>query len=113
MSESSATRSSDPPKVASIKRKRYGILEKRLDKFKRAKENRRHRGASLETIEDVTKYDGAEPHHAHPTQVTSHTLVQEVEETQATVEESEGVFSGSFGTLDAEDFEAPPSTRPI
>ena len=109
MSELRDEIASDPPKVAAIKRKRYGILEKRLDKFKRAKENLLVIEAQLETIEDVTKYVYEQSlTMRNPDEVTFQldTLVQEVEETQATVEELEGVFSGGYDTLGSEDLEA-------
>ena len=109
MSELRDEIASDPPKVAAIKKKRYGILEKRLDKYKRAKENLLVIEAQLETIEDVTKYVYEQSlTMRNPDEVTFQldTLVSEVEETQATVEELEGVFSGGYDQLGSEDVDA-------
>lgn len=97
------------PKVKAIKQRRLNILERRLDKFKRANENLEVIEAQLETIEDVTKYIHEQSMTMrNPEEITFQldTLLTEVEETQASVEEVEEVFSGEmFGGL-LEDIDA-------
>ena len=91
------------PKVKAIKQRRLNILERRLDKFKRANENLEIIEAQLETIEDVTKYIHEQSiTMRNPEEITFQldTLLSEVEETQASVEEIEEVFSdGVIGGL--------------
>ena len=103
---------SDPPKVQAIKRRRLGILERRLEKFKKTKENLEVIEAQLETIEDVTKYIHEQSlTMSNPEEITFQldTLLSEVEETQAAVEEVEAVFAspadllGDMDTYEAEE----------
>lgn len=110
----------DPPKVQSIKKRRLGILERRLEKFKKTKENLEVIEAQLETIEDVTKYIHEQSlTMSNPEEITFQldTLLSEVEETQAAVEESEEVFAsptdllGDIDTYDIEDSETPDRAR--
>jgi hypothetical protein len=99
----------DPPKVQSIKRRRLGILERRLDKFKKTKENLEVIEAQMETIEDVTKYIHEQSlTMSNPEEITFQldTLLTEVEETQAAVEEVEAVFASPADLLgDMDTFE--------
>ena len=92
----------DPPRVAAIKKRRLSILEKRLGKFKKAHENLAIIEAQLETIEDVTKYIYEQSlTMLNPEELSFQldTLVSEVEETQASVEEIEDIFAGPSGEL--------------
>ncbi len=101
----------DPPKVQRIKQKRLDILEKRLVKFKKAHENLAVIEAQLETIEDVTKYIHEQSlTMRNPEEISFQldTLVSEVEETQASIEEIEEVFAPPTDLLDDLDtFEDP------
>ena len=93
---------SNPPKVQAIKRRRLGILERRLEKFKKTKENLEVIEAQLETIEDVTKYIHEQSlTMSNPEEITFQldTLLTEVEETQAAVEEVEAVFASPADLL--------------
>lgn len=110
----------DPPKVQSIKKRRLGILERRLEKFKKTKENLEVIEAQLETIEDVTKYIHEQSlTMSNPEEITFQldTLLSEVEETQAAVEEIEEVFAsptdllGDIDTYDIGDSETPDRAR--
>ncbi len=100
---------SNPPKVQAIKRRRLGILERRLEKFKKTKENLEVIEAQLETIEDVTKYIHEQSlTMSNPEEITFQldTLLTEVEETQAAVEEVEAVFASPTDLLsDMDTFE--------
>jgi len=100
---------SNSPKVQAIKRRRLGILERRLDKFKKTKENLEVIEAQLETIEDVTKYIHEQSlTMSNPEEITFQldTLLTEVEETQAAVEEVEAVFASPADLLsDMDTFE--------
>ncbi|MEM6783292.1 MAG: hypothetical protein AAF624_06110 [Bacteroidota bacterium] len=92
----------DPPRVAAIKKRRLNILEKRLGKFKKAHENLAIIEAQLETIEDVTKYiyeQSLTMRNPEELSFQLDTLVSEVEETQASVEEIEDIFAGPSGEL--------------
>ncbi|MEM1041900.1 MAG: hypothetical protein AAGI91_04655 [Bacteroidota bacterium] len=104
----------DPPKVQQIKQKRLDILEKRLVKFKKSHENLAVIEAQLETIEDVTKYIHEQSlTMRNPEEISFQldTLVSEVEETQASIEEIEEVFAPPTDLLDDLDtFEDPAAT---
>lgn len=92
----------DPERVRQIKQKRLDILEKRLDRFKKAHENLAVIEAQLETIEDVTKYIHEQSlTMRNPEEVSFQldTLIAEVEETQAAVTEIEDVFSRAASDL--------------
>jgi hypothetical protein len=107
----------DPPKVQAIKKRRLGILERRLEKFKKTKENLEVIEAQLETIEDVTKYIHEQSlTMSNPEEITFQldTLLTEVEETQAAVEEVEAVFASPadlLGDMDTFDLETSDETR--
>ncbi|MEM1127320.1 MAG: hypothetical protein AAGI71_11765 [Bacteroidota bacterium] len=93
----------DSPRVRSIKQRRLKILEQRLDRFKRSSENQEIIEAQLATIEDVTKYIHEQSMTLrNPEEITFQldTLLSEVEETEASVEELEDVFSPSVSLLD-------------
>lgn len=86
----------DSPRVRAIKARRLKILEQRLDRFKRSSENLEIIEAQLETIEDVVKYIHEQSLTLrNPEEITFQLdmLLSEVEETEASVEELEDVFS--------------------
>ncbi|WP_412060653.1 hypothetical protein [Rubrivirga sp. IMCC45206] len=103
----------DPPRVRAIKQRRLAILEKRLDRFKKAGENLAIIEAQLETIEDVTRYVYEQSlTMQNPEEVSFQldTLMSEVEETQHSMEvldETMGI--GGLTELDLEAFEASPA----
>jgi len=103
---------SDPPRVASVKQRRMSVLEKRLDKFRKAGENLAVIDAQLATIEDVTKYIYEQSlTMQRPDEVSFQldTLMSEVEETQASVSEIEELFmdpTGQIADLDLSAFDA-------
>jgi hypothetical protein len=105
----------DSPRVRSIKQRRLRILEQRLDRSKRGSENLEIIEAQLETIEDVTLYIHEQSLTLrNPEEITFQldTLLSEVEETQASVEEIEEVFAGSADLLsDLETFSDPATER--
>ena len=102
----------DPPRVASIKQRRLGILEKRLGRFKKAGENLAIIEAQLDTIEDVARYVYEQSlTMQNPEEVSFQldTLMTEVEETQHSMEALEDAFGdplASLGDLDLDQFEA-------
>jgi hypothetical protein len=102
----------DPPRVRAVKERRVQILEKRLDKFKKANENLDLIEAQLATIEDVTRYVYEQSlTMQNPEEVSFQldTLVSEVEETQASVEALGEALSDPLSTitdLDLAEFEA-------
>ena len=98
----------DPPRVRAIKQRRMGILEKRLERFKKANENLAIIGAQLETIEDVTRYVYEQSlTMQNPEEVSFQldTLVNEVEETQASVEALEDAFGDPMAGLTSLDLD--------
>lgn len=99
----------DPPRVQAIKQRRLKVLEGRLSRFKKARENLEIIEAQLETIEDVTKYIQEQSLTLrNPEEITFQLdhLLSEVEETQASVEQIEEVFSRSGDLLsDIDSFE--------
>lgn len=109
----------DSPKVRSIKQRRLRILEQRLSRFKKSNENLEIIEAQLETIEDVVKYIHEQSLTLrNPEEITFQldTLLSEVEETEAAIEEIEDVFSssvdllGEMDTFEADDEKASEST---
>ena len=100
----------DPPRVRAIKQRRLTILEKRLDRFKKAGENLAIIEAQLETIEDVTRYVYEQSlTMQNPEEVSFQldTLISEVEETQHSMDAlDETLGAGSLTELDIEAFEA-------
>ncbi len=105
-----ADMANDPPRVQAIKQRRLKILEQRVDRFKKGKENLEIIEAQLETIEDVTKYIHEQSLTLrNPEEITFQldTLLSEVEETQASVEEMEAVFGQTSDLLtDIDSFES-------
>lgn len=110
----------DSPKVRSIKQRRLHILQQRLDRFKKSNENLEIIEAQLETIEDVVKYIHEQSLTLrNPEEITFQldTLLSEVEETEAAIEEIEDVFSSSIDllseidTFQAEEQQESESTR--
>ncbi|CAN5616305.1 hypothetical protein BH23BAC4_BH23BAC4_06300 [soil metagenome] len=102
----------DPPRVRAVKERRLSILEKRLERYKKALENLAIIEAQLETIEDVTKYIYEQSlTMRNPEEVSFQldTLVNEVEETQAAVEQVEEIFASPNELLSGMDLYEPPS----
>ncbi|GAB5519490.1 MAG: hypothetical protein RhofKO_17410 [Rhodothermales bacterium] len=104
--------SDDPPRVRAVKQRRMRILEQRLSRFKKGQENLEIIDAQLATIEDVTKYIHEQSLTLrNPEEITFQldTLLSEVEETEAAVEEIEEVFAApsdllsDMDTYDTED----------
>ena len=94
--------SDDMPKVRAIKERRLRILEQRLQRFKKSNENLEIIEAQLETIEDVVKYIHEQSLTLrNPEEITFQldTLLSEVEETEAAIEEIEEVFTQSVDLL--------------
>jgi hypothetical protein len=86
----------DSERVRAVKQRRLHVLEQRLARFKKGHENLEIIGAQLGTIEDVVKYIHEQSWTLqNPEEISFQldTLLQEVEETQASVEEIEEVFS--------------------
>ncbi|RMF53346.1 MAG: hypothetical protein D6746_15675, partial [Bacteroidetes bacterium] len=106
----------DPPRVRAIKQRRMRILEQRLERFKKGQENLEIIEAQLETIEDVIKYIHEQSVTLrNPEEITFQldTLLSEVEETEASVEELEEVFARPVNLLDDLDtFEDPTAEDP-
>ena len=101
------------PRVRAIKQRRLRILEQRLERFKRSKENLEIIEEQLATIEDVIKYIHEQSLTLRdPEAITFQldTLLNEVEETEASVEEIEEVFASPtdlLGDMDSYDIEDP------
>lgn len=99
----------DPPRVRAIKQRRLAILEKRLDRFKKAGENLAIIEAQLETIEDVTRYVYEQSlTMQNPEEVSFQldTLMNEVEETQHSMDTlDETLGMAGLTELDLEAFE--------
>lgn len=99
------------PRVKAIKKRRLRILEQRLDRFKKSKENLEIIEEQLATIEDVIKYIHEQSLTLRdPEAITFQldTLLNEVEETEASVEEIEEVFGSTtdlLGDMDSYDIE--------
>ncbi len=109
----------DTERVRAIKERRLRILEQRLQRFKRSNENLEIIEAQLETIEDVVKYIHEQSLTLrNPEEITFQldTLLSEVEETEAAIEEIEEVFSpatdllGDMDTYGTQEEEEPQST---
>ncbi|MDA0379401.1 MAG: hypothetical protein O3C45_00145 [Bacteroidetes bacterium] len=101
----------DTPRVRAIKARRLRILEQRLERSKKGQENLEIIEAQLETIEDVIKYIHEQSLTLrNPEEISFQldTLLTEVEETQASVEELEEVFANPVDLLNEMDtFEDP------
>ena len=107
----------DAERVRAIKERRMRILEGRLERFKKGRENLEIIEAQLETIEDVTKYIHEQSLTLrNPEEITFQldTLLNEVEETRASVEEIDEVFarpSDLLGGMEGFDLDAPESEQ--
>ena len=107
----------DSERVRAIKERRMRILEGRLERFKKGRENLEIIAAQLETIEDVTKYIHEQSLTLrNPEEITFQldTLLNEVEETRASVEEIDEVFarpSDLLGGLEGYDLDPSESER--
>lgn len=101
----------DTPRVRSIKQRRLRILEQRLERSKKSAENLQIIEAQLETIEDVVLYIHEQSLTLrNPEEITFQldTLLSEVEETQASVEAIEEVFTRPVDLLsDVDTFDLP------
>jgi hypothetical protein len=101
----------DSPRVRAIKARRLKILEQRLERSKKGQENLEIIEAQLETIEDVVKYIHEQSLTLrNPEEISFQldTLLSEVEETQASVQELEEVFGNPTDLLNELDtFEEP------
>ena len=89
-------------KVRAIKERRLRILDQRLARYKKSKENQEIIEEQLATIEDVIKYIHEQSLTLRdPEAITFQldTLLNEVEETEASVEEMEELFTGSVDIL--------------
>ena len=90
------------PKVRAIKERRLRILDQRLNRYKKSKENQEIIEEQLATIEDVIKYIHEQSLTLRdPEAITFQldTLLNEVEETEASVWEMEEMFTGSVDIL--------------
>lgn len=91
---------SQSKRVRAIKERRLRILEQRLARYKKSKENQEIIEEQLATIEDVIKYIHEQSLTLRdPEAITFQldTLLNEVEETEASVEEMEGLFTPGGG----------------
>ncbi|HYP06873.1 MAG TPA: hypothetical protein VER03_11640 [Bryobacteraceae bacterium] len=85
----------DPPKVQEINRKRIEILNKRLEKFEKIKENSKVIDAQCAAIEDVLQLIRDQSMTMRDPQELTYridSLVQDVESTESTVREMEAIF---------------------
>ncbi len=92
----------DSERVRSIKQRRLHILEQRLARFQKGHENLEIITAQLETIQDVVRYIHEQSWTLqNPDEVSFQldTLLEEVEETQHSVQEIEEVFAPTRGGL--------------
>ena len=106
----------DPPRVRAIKGRRLTILEKRLDRFKQAGENLAIVDAQIATIEDVARYvyeQSLTMQNPEEVGFQLDTLMNEVEETQASMDALDDAFGdpSTLTDLDVEAFEASPAGR--
>lgn len=111
----------DSERVRSVKKRRLRVLEQRRARFQKGHENLEIIGAQLGTIEDVVKYIHEQSWTLqNPDEISFQldTLLEEVEETQASVQEIEDVFAGPrdlLGDMDrlADEDDVSPSSDPI
>jgi hypothetical protein len=99
-------------KVQEINRKRIEILNKRVEKYEKIRENSQVIFAQCSAIEDVLQLIRDQSVTMRdPQQINDHleNLVKDVEQTEETVREVESIFSVS--ALSGEDFESEPLTR--
>ena len=102
---------SQSPRVRAIKERRLRILEQRLDRYKRSRENLEIIEEQLATIQDVIKYIHEQSLTLRdPEAITFQldTLLNEVEETETSIGEIEEVFADPtdlLGDMDSYDIE--------
>jgi hypothetical protein len=101
----------DSERVRAVKKRRLRVLKQRLARFHKAHENLEIIGAQLGTIEDVVKYIHEQSWTMQDPQEVGYqldALLEEVEETQASIREIEDVFSSPSDYLDRDfdDFES-------
>lgn len=97
---------SESPRVAAVQGRRLGILQKRLDLYKKAGENLAVIDGQLRTIEEVTLYlrdQSLTMQNPENVSFQLDTLVSEVEETQASVSEIEDLFAGDIAGITEQD----------
>lgn len=90
-------------RVQEVKERRLRVLKQRLARFEKAHENIEIIGAQLGTIEDTVKYIHEQSwtlQNPEEISVQLDTLIDEVEETQESVQEIEDVFHSSSDLLD-------------
>lgn len=95
----------DTNRVKAVKKRRLKVLERRLARFQKARENLEIIGAQLVTIEDVVSYIHEQSMTLQDPQEVSYqldALLQEVEETQASIRQIEDVFATPSDFLDDE-----------
>jgi hypothetical protein len=100
------TMDKDPPKVQDINRKRIEILNKRMEKFDKIKENCQVVDAQCAAIEDVLQLIRDQSVTMHdPQEISEHldNLVKDVEQTEETVREVESIFD--LSALTTTDFD--------
>ncbi|HEY2363655.1 MAG TPA: hypothetical protein VGK36_21235 [Candidatus Angelobacter sp.] len=87
----------DPPRVQDINKRRVEILSKRLEKYQKINENRQVVDAQCSAVEDVLQLVRDQSVTMRdPQQVSDQlaNLVHDVEQTEQTVQQVEGIFSG-------------------
>jgi hypothetical protein len=102
-----ATMARDSDRVKAIKRRRLSILEQRLERLKRGRENLDVINAQIETIEDVVLYIHEQSLTLRdPEGITSQldALLRDVEDTEASVVEMEELFASPRDLLTEMDF---------
>jgi len=102
-----------PPKVQEINRKRIEILDKRVEKHAKVRENCQVIDAQCAAVEDVLQLIRDQSVTMRdPQQLSDHldSLVRDVEQTEETVREVEAIFE-STPLLTSSEFDAPSSTR--
>lgn len=90
----------DPPRVRAVKERRLRILENRLARFKKSRENIRVLEEQIETIEEAVTYIHEQSlTMRNPEEITFQLdkLLTEVEETEASVVEIEEMFAPGGG----------------
>lgn len=98
----------DAERVRAVKERRLKVLEQRLARYHKARENLEIIGAQLGTIEDVVKYIHEQSWTLqNPEEVTMQldALLDEVEATRSSIREIEDVFSAPSDYID-DDLEA-------
>ncbi|MBZ5585948.1 MAG: hypothetical protein LAQ30_27910 [Acidobacteriia bacterium] len=102
----------DSPRVQEINRKRIEILNKRVEKYDKIRDNCQVIDAQCAAIEDVLQLIRDQSVTMHdPQQISDHldSLVKDVEQTEETVREVESIFE--LSPLGAPDFETGPGPR--